>query len=297
MSRIRGGRGLDRCGFLPTTGAQGLFFLILLPLFLLSACSGPEKIMRLSDGSVVGLSDMVMDLRDADVVFVGELHTHKSHHRVQLDIIRALDESDIPLAIGLEMFKADSQSELDRWVSGRMEENDFRSVYMNNWGVDWNQYRDIFLYAREHSLPMIGLNIDESIPRQVARMGFKSLTEEQIKALQGVSCDVDPRYKDFIRRALGRHGGDEMTFRNFCEAQMVRDSTMAFRVMDFIRSNPGYTIVVLAGNAHSWKPGIPEQLKRRSNLSYKVVLPEVQGRIERWNVTEEDADYLWLGLD
>jgi len=57
-----------------------------------------------------------------------------------------------------------------------------------------------------------------------------------------------------------------------------------------------FTAVVLAGGGHAWKRGIPEQVRRRSNVPYRVILPEEQGRLARDTVSPEDADYLWLSI-
>jgi uncharacterized iron-regulated protein len=77
---------------------------------------------------------------------------------------------------------------------------------------------------------------------------------------------------------------------------MLWDTAMASNLMAFREKNPGYKIVVLAGSGHAWKRGIPEQVERQANISYRVVLPEIPERAESGVVTTEDADYLWLGL-
>lgn len=62
---------------------------------------------------------MLDDLRQAQVIFVGELHDNPGHHQAQLSIIDALDNDERPLAIGLEMFRRDSQEDLDVWTAGK----------------------------------------------------------------------------------------------------------------------------------------------------------------------------------
>lgn len=75
---------------------------------------------------------------------------------------------------------------------------------------------------------------------------------------------------------------------------MLWDSVMAWNLLRFLEANPEHKIVVLAGNGHAWKRGIPAQIRRRSSIPYRVILPEIPGRLERANVSLEDADYLWL---
>ena len=47
---------------------------------------------------------------------------------------------------------------------------------------------------------------------------------------------------------------------------------------------------------NSWKKGIPAQIRSRSQLPFRVILPEIPGRIDRNNISLDEADYVWLGL-
>ena len=262
---------------------------------LSSGCiSHGDQILRVSDGAEVTLAHVLADVKGVRLVFVGEHHDRRSHHKGQLAVIGALNEARIPLAIGLEMFRQESQDDLNRWIAGELSEKDFQSLYYDNWGFSWPLYRDIFLYARKHKIPMIGLNVPREVTRQVARQGFASLTPEQIGELPKVTCNVDAAYMDFIRRSFEAHAHEDMNLTYFCEAQLVWDTAMAWNLLTFLRGNPKYTVVVLAGQGHAWKRGIPEQIQRQATVAYRVILPEEPGRLERKNVSLEDTDYLWL---
>jgi len=276
------------------TGYSLLGLLVLCVVAVLATCVHGKDMLRVSDGARVGLPEIVSDLRGARLVFVGELHDSAEHHRMQLRVVAQLHSLDVPIAIGLEMFQYEYQSHLDRWVSGEMGPEEFVETYLENWTIPWPYYRDIFLYARDHKIPLIGLNAPPQIISQVAREGFASLSPEQLKKVPGASCDVSQAYKDFIRRSLGMHDQTGKSFTRFCEAQMVWDTTMAQNLLDYLDLNPGVTVVVLAGGGHSWKYGIPEQVRRRSDHAFRVILPELPGKLDRGNATFAETDYLWL---
>jgi uncharacterized iron-regulated protein len=265
-------------------------------LFVWVQASGTKQILRISDGKLMSLPEVVKDLLAARLVFVGELHTHQSHHDAQLEVIRVLKQAGAPVAIGLEMFRRDSQPELDRWVRAELSEEQFQKIYYKNWNYPWPLYRDIFLYARDHKIPVIGLNVPPEITRQVAREGFASLSPKQRGDLPMVACRVDPEYMAFIRRSLGMHGHGSMDFSRFCEAQLVWDTAMAWSLLRFLEKNPESTVVVIAGSGHSWKHGIPAQINSRAKLPFRVILPEIPGRVEQDKVSADEADYVWLGL-
>ena len=242
------------------------------------------------------LSEALQDLRGKKIVLVGEQHDRRGHHVAQIEIIKALHRSGTPVAIGLEMFRANSQGALDQWVSGELSENEFQRVFYDNWGYPWPLYSMIFGFAREAKIPMVGLNVPGAVTQQVARGGFKSLSEEQRANLPFVECRVDPEYMDFIQRAYGAHGHGQMNFTNFCEAQLVWDKAMAVHALGYVKKNADRTMVLLAGNGHAWKKGIPERIKESSSLTYAVLLPEIPESLEKDTVTLEDADYLMLGI-
>lgn len=275
-------------------------------LLALSAGCASYKMIKIPEKLESAPEEAVLGMKSASAVFLGEVHDNKDHHRLQLDMIRRLDLSGARIALGLEMFGAQRQKELDRWVFGEMDEDEFREVYYKGWLVPWSQYRDIFMYAREKKIPLVGLNIAWSIIRQVVKGGVKSLSAEDSKGLEGLRCDADAHYEKLIRDAMSSHAhhangakdtaaGD--AFRNFCEAQMVWDTVMARRIAEYLKENPDRTVVVLAGGAHAWKRGIPRSMLRLmpgAAFTYVVVMPEITEKLRLENVDASDTDYLWV---
>lgn len=272
---------------LMTLGSGDLWFVI--------ASGGENQVLfRLSDQKAITLQEAVPDLASVKVILVGELHNVKKHHDIQLEVIRALHGTGLRLAVGMEMFRRESQEILDQWVGGSLSEARFIRAYSDNWNAPWALYADILRFAREKKIPLVGLNVSREITRQVVRGGFASLSDNQRKELPPVRCAVDENYRKFIQRALDLHGHPTMDFNNFCEAQLLWDTAMAWHAIQYLKSHPDRTVVVLAGNGHAWKPGIPRHLESLFDYTYRVILPEISGRSERNSTTVSDSDYLWL---
>jgi len=273
-----------------------LFATFVLLTLLIAGMIGTNDVYQVADKKAITFGRMIRDVRKANLVFVGEIHGIREHHRVELDIIRAFHEADAPIVIGLEMFRAESQKTLDSWVNSTLPLDRFQTAYYDNWKQGWPLYRDIFLYAREHRIPLIGLNIPDEISETIARKGFASLSDRERRQLPpGISCNIDPKYMAFIRKAYSRHArSGNQQFMNFCEAQMVWDKAMAWRLVEYLKKNPAATVVVLAGVGHSWKRGIPEQVAQLSKYTTKVIMPLVPDQVELDTVTIQDADYVVL---
>jgi len=269
-------------------------------LFASQACSQtktdapPKTVFRVSDQKTIGYAEMIDDLKRSQIVFVGESHDNQAHHRLQLEIMQALHSSGRSLAAGFEMFTAKSQGVLDRWVAGTLPQDEFIKVYYENWNFPWPLYRDILLYVRDNKIPAVGLNVEPAITRKVAKSGFSALTKEELAELPpDIGCAVDKEYMDFIRRAHAMHEHGSSRFMYFCQAQLLWDQVMARNIVGFLRKNPERTVVVITGNGHAWKRGIPEQVRLLSdNIRYRVILPMIPGHIEAGSIAVSDADYL-----
>ncbi|HEY6874513.1 MAG TPA: ChaN family lipoprotein [Geobacteraceae bacterium] len=264
--------------------------LVVVVLFLQSGCA-VRRITRTSDGEPVDMPRMVEELKGARVVFVGETHNVEEHHQAQFEVIKGLFEAGVPLAVGLEMFSAASQRDLDRWVAGRLDEGSFIRIFQGNWRQKWVLYRDIFLYARDNHIPLIGLNIPKGVMHTVYTRGFAALNEQERKGLPSeVTCDAGDPYTGVIQRLYAGHGRDAGPFGFFCEAQTLWNRGMALNLSNYLDGHPGVTMVVMAGGGHVMKQGMPAQMKRYGDYPCRVVLPDIHG-LFAIGVTSRDADY------
>ncbi len=275
----------------------GMGLLIVSVFVLIAACREPAAPDRLNlydleNRRAVAGTQALAAMHGARLVLVGEHHTDPSHHAAQLRVIRTLDDQGVSLSIGMEMFRKDQQEALDRWVSGEMDAAGFEEIYLDNWNYPWQLYRDIFVYAREKQIPMVGLNVPKGITRQVARQGFASLSDAQRGELEGVTCNVTREYRDFIRSAFGAHGHGKMDFVRFCEAQLVWDTAMAINAVNHLEAHPDRVMVLLAGSGHARKMGIPYQIERRWAVRFISLLPHTAGIFDPDALTAADADFI-----
>lgn len=208
-------------------------------------------------------------LARARVVYAGETHNEYGSHLLQLQILQALQARNRNLVIGLEMFPRSSQQALDDYIQGKTDERQFikASRYFEVWGFDYRLYRDIIAYAKAQRIPLIGLNLDKAISRQVfAKGSTDGLTPEQQTQIAG-ERDLDlPGYQQRLQAAHNQHDDSPhgSGFSGFLQAQALWDETMAEGVVTALERFPGHQMLVLAGNGHVGKDnGIPPRVARR----------------------------------
>jgi len=274
--------------------------LIIIIVFLMGAYAtayAAPQFLKVSTGRAVELSQLIADTDGTDVIFIGEIHDVKKQHENQLDIIRALYTKKVPVAIGLEMFASDNQRQLDDWIGGKLDEQDFKLVYSRNWSYDWLLYRDIFIFARDNHIPMIALNIPKQIISKVVAQGSSALNDNDKKEIPAhLSWTLNAPQTEYLKRIYTQVFGNKpvrISFTNFCEAQALRNNGMAWSISKHKEKYPASKIVVIAGTWHAIKNGVPEQLKQFGSLSYKVILPELP-EFNLQNATPDEADYFMM---
>jgi uncharacterized iron-regulated protein len=260
-----------------------------------SGCGGME-VLRVSDRQQIPVESMVKEVKGARLTFVGEVHTEEAHHDLQLKVLMAAREQGGELALACEMFTAASQSLLDLWFDGAMDHESFENLYRQDWrNTPYGLYEDIFSFARQNRIRVIGLNVRREIIQKVARSGCDSLSAEERKELpEGVRCEVSPQFRQFMERVFAKHPLSDRSFENFCEAQALWNSSMARVLEGFIATSPDTRVVVVIGGGHALRQvGVPGHLSPRLALEARIIIPEING-IDEGNVTPELADYLLL---
>jgi uncharacterized iron-regulated protein len=136
-----------------------------------------DGITDTATGELVSAAELARRLANARVLFIGEEHTNGEFHRVQLRVIEALHAAGRRVILGLEMFPWTTTTPLERWSRGELSEAQFldESKWYEAWSHHWNGYRDIFLFARERRLRLVGINAPRDVVRNVRAKGLEAL--------------------------------------------------------------------------------------------------------------------------
>ena len=238
--------------------------------------SEPEAV-RTPD--IRSFDEIIAEIKESKVVYVGEMHTDMGSHLLQLQVIQALYEEDPNLAIGMEMFPRSSQEILDQYIDGTIEtEKEFlkQSDYFEVWRFDYRLYSDIIAYAKRNGIPLVGLNIEKAIVSQVFKEGdLDGLEEEQFESVPSERKLDIPGYRQRLIEAFSAHNRQSFTqdkIGGFIQAQSIWDETMAESIVDYMKANPERRMVIIAGNGHVYKDSaIPSRVKRRLDVPQSVI--------------------------
>ncbi len=245
--------------------------------------TGPPRALRQGEiietatGRVIGMNRLIRKLSKVQTVYIGEIHTSVQDHEVQLEILKRLSRDGGCVELAMEMFAANAQQILDRYIDGPMSEADFlREVKWDEvWGYPYSLYKGLIDWQKQRRMPVVGLNAPDSIVGKIARHGLKSLTPMERSQVAREFHLNDPGDRQRVEEAFRSHGKYEIRdFESFFEAQLAWEETMA----QTLARRQGQTqcqIVVLLGRGHMNKRfGVPHlTLLRRPRTTFATVAP------------------------
>ena len=234
------------------------------------------EIVHLPTGTLVSLAQMQAIAGDARVVYVGETHDNPASHRLELQVLQGMEERHPgQTALGMEMFNRSQQPALDRWVAGKLDEKAFlkESRWFDVWKSDFAYYRDLLVYARDHHIPVIGLNAEKSLVQAVTAKPLEELSPEQ-KAQLPEMDQTDPYQRGMVESIFAGHSHGKLVLDGFLRGQTLWDETMAESAARFLASPEGkdrHLVVVAGANHISHGYGIPRRVFRRVPTSYQLI--------------------------
>ena len=252
-------------------------------------------------------------------VVVAESHLDAQHHSVQYRVVQALrrytqgrlHQSDAPLAIGLEHFYRQHQRFLDQYVDGSISLEQLLAAtrFEQTFGYDARLWQPIWEFAREHRIPLVGLNAPFELMQLIAHYGLEQLPSRLYEVLPpDMQVHGNRAHRERFMRAMramgvdahGEAANDPDALQRMYESQVVWDEYMSESAALWLQRHPTACMCVLAGTGHvEGRTGLPDRLARRSGspaftiVPYTVPfqsngLPDIEQPGGR-----EQADWLW----
>ncbi|EOX4841935.1 ChaN family lipoprotein [Vibrio alginolyticus] len=237
-------------------------------------------------GEHIALRKLPIELQQADVILIGEWHTHAGVHRFQTDMLKQLTSYDRSLALSMEQFTRDKQPVVDAYLRGEIGEQ-YLMKQANAWPNYESDYRPLVEFAKQKNLPVIAANAPKSIVRCIGRQGLDYINklddDQRMFIAQAINTGSSPYKEKFM--ASMHHGKPEQTEKQFA-AQVTWDETMAESIVSYLDDNPGAQIVHVAGKFHT-EQGLGTAasiLSRNPSLKVVVISPTD-------NVLSDNTDY------
>ena len=276
--------------------SMAAFCPMLLALLLMAACSttggsvqprsaqfNPVEfhvgdIIETATGNVISFDKLIGDLSKVSIVYVGEIHTSAEDHKVQLEILEKLSQGGRCVELAMEMFPAEAQPILDRYIQGEMAEEDFLKEvgWETIWGFPYSLYRNLIDWQKERHMPVLGLNAPNEVVRKIGRNGLGSLTpDERSRVARDFHLDDAANRARISKEYTVHQKGAVKDSQSFFEAQLAWEETMAQTLAQRLQQTGGKCIIVVAvGKGHiTDRLGVPYLTRIRKPHEYRTVAP------------------------
>ncbi|MBW4934584.1 ChaN family lipoprotein [Marinobacter sp. F4206] len=240
------------------------------------------SIVEAASGQPLDVAALARQLSHTDVVVVGEYHGHHGSHLLQSQLQAALHRQRPDQVLTMEQFELNHQPELDRYLKGQIGETELIED-ATAWDNYRASYRPLVEFARLNNLPVFAANAPADIVRCVGRTGpgfLDTLSEQRRSRLPRDPFADTPAYQDkFVAAISSSHGAGDPTMtermQNTYRAQLLRDNTMAMRILEAHQAYPDNQILHVTGTFHSEEGlGTVAMLTRRApELSVAVISP------------------------
>lgn len=261
--------------------------------------AGPAYRLYTAAGRPVTVGEAAGLLGRYDVLVFGEYHDNAVLHRLELALLTELYARQPKLAVSLEMFEQDAQSQLDAYLAGRITEQEFLAK-SRPWKNYREAYRPLVEFARARSLPVLAANIPRPLAAQYAREGsLDKVAAEMAVYLPAVHSAPPGKYRQKFMAYMtdsansARMPVDRNRLENYYRAQCLKDDAMAEKIARYNRLRPDYKIVHYQGDFHSrGRLGVVEKLQLLAPaLKVAVVAPVyVENLADAPDCLEEQQD-------
>jgi uncharacterized iron-regulated protein len=245
----------------------------------------------------ISFGELTDRLLDADLICVGEKHDSDLHHRIQLQLIKALFARDERLAVGMEMFQRHYQPVLDRYSRGELVEEELlaQSEYRTRWGYNWALYRPIADFCKHNSVPLAALNVSTELRKRVSQVGHAALSDAEKQQLGPIDFQVKEHRAYWYEKLAAMHGetkvSEERKERSY-QVMTLWDEYMADSAARFQRERKVRRLVVLAGSGHIERGfGIPDRAVKRTRGKAVTIGVETEKGLDKVR-TEAATDYV-----
>ncbi|PKH04829.1 ChaN family lipoprotein [Moritella sp. Urea-trap-13] len=204
--------------------------------------------LQSASGQDVSLSRFVEEIKDADVVLVGEWHTHTGIHRFQTELLQAMLAAGDDVTLSMEQFTRDKQAVVNTYLAGEIGEGTL-ITQANAWPNYSSDYRPLVELAKTNNIDIIAANAPKHLIRCIGKEGISYVDKLPADQRTWLAANINTQnsaYKTYFMASM--HHGDESQNEDKFAAQVTWDETMAESIVNYLADHSNS---LLAGNSNT----------------------------------------------
>ena len=232
------------------------------------------NILHMPTGVYVDQQVMLDQALRNQIVFVGETHDNPASHRLEIEVLQALQLNNPGnISLAMEMFTPSQQPVLDSWTAGKLTEKEFLQQvdWYHGWRMNFAYYRPLLNYCRDHNIPILALNAEKELKQKIAHTPLEQLSDKERQQLPKMIDD--PYQQAMVEAVFNDHKMGKAMLDGFQRVQTLWDETMAENLANYLKTvDESHQVLVVAGGNHvRFGFGIPRRLFRRVPVTYLLI--------------------------
>jgi uncharacterized iron-regulated protein len=253
--------------------------------------------MMYKTGFIYTLETALKMLLEYQVIFFGEQHHAPEAHEAERVLLAGLAGMDRKIVLALEMFERDVQPVLNKYLKGKISEEEFLNASWP-WPNYQTDYRPLIELAKSRGIPVIAANVPRRAAAAVARANKIS---PEVLGADAIYLPAEPpfdsrRYYQLFQAAMagmppqGPMG--QAKPQALYKAQLLKDAVMADALKPFLDRR----ILFCCGHFHAdFHLGIPYQL-RKTHPGIKIAVIAMSSVVDEMpmKMLSKLADFFWI---
>ena len=269
------------------------------------------RIFSVESGTEVTLDVVVEDMKEHDVLFVGEEHNDSVGHYLESRLLELLHQSfNNGVTLSLEMFDRDVQPVMNEYLNGYIRERNFTKD-ARAWS-NYRDYRPMVEFAKANKLDVICANAPSRYTNLAGRKGQHVLTllpEGARGFFAPLPYDTATSAYHEKLLAMSGHGASPISDTaavkappmpmgafNLVTAQSLWDATMAYSIAEYLKKKKQQKVMQVNGRFHSDEGfAVVAQLKKYRPKTRMLVVsigPDDSFPNIDWNAYSHLGDYI-----
>ena len=237
-----------------------------------------RRLHRADSGEDVTLSRAVAEWSDADVVAFGELHGNLEGAEAQLAVLEALHKQGRPVAMAMEFFERDTQEDLDAYLAGTLDKDEFLKRTKRNKAYA-KTHGPLVEFCKANGIPVIAANAPRPLVTGYRKSGTEyatylaGLTDEERADLPRTTEVLEDAYREKFMNLMGNSDRAAVFFKS----QSLWDDAMAEAMADFRKAHPRHRILLIVGAFHvdSGLGTVTKYTQRRPDDRVRILVMEM----------------------
>ncbi len=283
---------------------------LLIVLLLLTSCAQPHSLQHetgfktegmiysLKEARVISKENLIKELAEYPVIFLGDFHSSDFVHRFSADLIEALGK-EYRVHLANEWFSPDQNEQLSFFLEKKLDKNEFlkKVGWKERIGYQYESFESIYTKLQSVKGEMYGINLSEEERSRISLLQTEQMNEDERRFYESLDMDVTIHQK-MVRPYLShchaplKDEDEQKCIERMYRVQVAWDEKMGQEsalLAKNVLQGPKDKLIVFIGAMHlSSGLGANMRFARYSHKPFVTILPCVKRRVEQGL-----ADYLY----